>query len=73
MTTVPSPYLSPSVGDRVVCTLSPNADGSLEAGTVAFVLRQHYTDDLVRVDWDRYAADGDYYTVAVLEREGWKP
>lgn len=66
-------YRSPSVGDRVCCSISPNADGSFDTGTVAFVHRQSYTDDLVRVDWDRCPADGDYYTVSIIEREGWKP
>lgn len=64
-----APYRTPRVGDRVVCTITPNADGSLSAGQVTDVVRQHFTADLVRVLWDECPQDTDWYSAEILERE----
>jgi hypothetical protein len=77
MTAIPTyrPYLaawsSPKVGDRVVCKVNPDTDGSMPAGEVTEVLRQSNTDSLVRVLWDDMPGDNDLYPETYLEREGW--
>lgn len=60
-------YFTPEVGQRVACTISPNADGSLDTGEITEVRRQTFTADIVRVDWDREPNDRDWYSTEILE------
>lgn len=61
-------YLSPTVGDRVVCTVEPASEPP-SAGEIVDVIRQRHTDDLFQVAWDNHPNDHDLYPATYIDRE----